>query len=107
MHLLLKALLPLVIAGAICAASADQEVQIFLPDSVQYKSYPGLLGVSSAVILGNPAEGPYTVRAKLRPGARVPAHFHPDTRTVTVISGIYYFAEGESFDEGKLQGYGP
>ena len=106
MNQLLKALLPLALAGIISAASAE-EVKIIAPNSVEYKSYPNLPGVWVALVSGNLKQGAYTVRTKLMPGTIVPAHFHPDTRTVTVISGTYYFAEGDTFDESKLQGYGP
>jgi len=37
----------------------------------------------------------------------VPAHYHPDQRVITVISGTYYLGGGEKFDEGALKPYGP
>jgi quercetin dioxygenase-like cupin family protein len=107
MNRFVEVLVLLALAGVIDIASAQEGVKIFVPDTVEYKPYP-LPGVSFAVMSGNPEQqGTYTVWAKLIPGTKIPAHFHPDTRTVTVIAGSYYFAEGDSFDEGKLQGYGP
>ena len=45
-------------------------------------------------------------RIKFLPGMKVMPHWHPDTvRTVLVISGTFYFAVGEQWDEGKLKAY--
>ena len=66
-------------------------------------------GVSIAVFLGNPKEaGPYGVRAKLPPNWRIAPHTHPEEgRVNTVISGTFYWAKGDTFDESKLQAFGP
>jgi quercetin dioxygenase-like cupin family protein len=96
-----------VLVGIACAAFAVEEVRIVAPGEVQYKSDPSVPGVGVALMSGNPKEGFYTIRAKLAPDTKVPAHFHPDARTVTVIMGVYYFAVGDRFDEGRLRGYGP
>jgi len=66
-------------------------------------------GVSIAVFLGNPKEtGPYGVRAKLPPNWRIAPHTHPEEgRVNTVISGTFYWAKGDTFDESKLQSFGP
>ncbi|HEU4383098.1 MAG TPA: cupin domain-containing protein [Anaeromyxobacteraceae bacterium] len=56
-------------------------------------------GVHVAAISGKPREsGPYVLRIRLGPGARVAPHVHPDARTVAVISGEVLIGFGESFD---------
>jgi len=60
-----------------------------------------------AVVSGNPEDGFYTLRVKFPKGVKTPPHYHPDTRTVTVISGTYYFGEGVTFEPHKMQGYPP
>jgi quercetin dioxygenase-like cupin family protein len=89
------------------AVSAADPVKILAPDAVAFKSDANIPGVAIALIAGNPKEGAYTIRAKFSTGVRIPAHFHPDERIVTVISGKYFFAAGDKFEEGALQGYGP
>ena len=66
-------------------------------------------GVSIAVFLGNPKEpGPYGVRAKLPSNWHIAPHTHPEeARVATVIAGKFYWAKGETFDESKLQKFGP
>ena len=89
------------------AVPAAEPVKILAADAVAFKSDANIPGVAIALIAGNPKEGAYTIRAKFSTGVRIPAHFHPDERIVTVISGTYFFAPGEKFDEDALRGYGP
>ena len=88
-------------------AQAADEVKIISPDSVVYRAESSVPGVSTALIDGNPKQGPYTVRAKFAQNVKVPAHFHPDTRIVTVLSGTYYFGSGDKYDFAAIKGYGP
>lgn len=65
-------------------------------------------GMKMIMVYGDPAKpGPYVFRAKIPAGYRLPAHRHPDQRVVTVLKGTYYSAAGETFDESKLQKFGP
>jgi quercetin dioxygenase-like cupin family protein len=97
------------VAAMILAAGSAvaNDVKILAPDALAFKTDANVPGVAIALIAGNPKEGAYTIRAKFATGVRIPAHFHPDERIVTVISGTYYFAAGDKFDEGALKGYGP
>lgn len=96
-----------VLAIGLSPVFAQDEVRIVMPDSIAFKSDANVPGVAIAVVAGNPKDGPYTIRARLSPGVKIPAHFHPDQRVVTVISGIYYFGAGDTFDEGRIRGYHP
>jgi quercetin dioxygenase-like cupin family protein len=61
-----------------------------------------------AVLVGNPLEhGPYMVRVKVPHGVKLMPHRHPEDRTYTVISGIFYIGLGDQFDAEKLQAYPP
>ena len=97
----------LALAGLSVAAVAADRATIVTPEQVALKPVPGLDGVSAAFIAGDPAHGAYALRARIAAGARLPPHTHPDTRTTTVLSGTYWFAEGGTFDETKLHAYGP
>ena len=85
------------------APAAD--VRVIAPGNLSFRADTNVPGVSVALIDGNPKEGPYTVRAKFAENVKIPAHFHPDTRVVTVLSGTYYFGTGDQYDEGAIKGY--
>jgi len=98
---------------AICAAgvSAPAHAQdadpsiVKLPQDIIYK---GLAGAPQHVTLfGDSSKlGLYVDRIKFMPGMKVMPHWHPDTvRTVLVMSGTFYFAVGEQWDESKLTAY--
>jgi quercetin dioxygenase-like cupin family protein len=87
---------------------AADPIRAMTVDSIEFKPDAAVPGVATALIAGNPKQGPtYTIRAKFSPNTRVPAHFHPDQRVVTVISGTYYLGSGEKFDESAMKAYGP
>jgi len=83
------------------------DIKILSPDSIAFKADANIPGVAIAVVAGNPKDGPYTIRAKFSPGVRIPAHFHPDERVVTVISGTYWFGAGDKAEDAGLKPYGP
>jgi len=65
-------------------------------------------GGQMAVLSGDPGKaGPFTVRLKMPAGYRIPAHQHPHSEPVTVISGEFIFAVGNKLDEGSAQKLGP
>jgi quercetin dioxygenase-like cupin family protein len=104
---IVQSLAGLLFLGFSSLAVSAGEVTILAPDAVAFKADANIPGVAIALIAGNPKEGAYTIRARFSTGVKIPAHFHPDERVVTVISGTYYFAAGDKFDEGALKGYGP
>jgi quercetin dioxygenase-like cupin family protein len=91
----------------IAPISAGEAIKVVAPDAIDYVQEAKVPGVATAIVAGDPAQGPYTMRARLAPGAKVPAHTHPDERTVTVLAGIYYLGIGMSFDENQLHAYEP
>ena len=98
----------LVMAFCSVAAFAADPIRAMTVDSIDFKPDARLPGIASALIAGNPKQGPnYTVIVRFSPGTRVPAHYHPDQRVITVISGTYYLGGGEKFDESALKPYGP
>ena len=86
------------------AQNADTSV-VKLPQDIVYK---GLSGAPQHVTLFGDSSQPglYVDRIKFMPGMKVMPHWHPDTvRTVLVMSGTFYFAVGEQWDESKLKAY--
>lgn len=99
------AALLLLLAGA--AAAQPAGVTIVAPDSLVWRSEPAAPGAAVAVVSGDPKSGPYVLRVRFAQGTRSAPHRHPDTRTVTVLQGRYFFATGTRFDESALKGYDP
>jgi hypothetical protein len=59
-------------------------------------------GAKLAVLSGNPsAPGPFTIRAMLPAGYKVPPHFHATDENITVISGEFGVGMGETLDMAK------
>ena len=72
-----------------------------LPEDVKFpEASPG--ASRTRTLLGDPrAEGLYVTRTLIPKGAQTIPHTHPDSRTVTVLSGICYYGRGEVFDESQ------
>ncbi len=92
---------------AMADAVSGPSVAILAPEDVRYVEDARVSGVGVAVVSGDPRSGFYTLRVRFAPGVKVPAHLHPDDRTVTVLSGTYYFGVGERFDADGLAAHGP
>ena len=101
----MKQVLLAVTAVLLSAATPAQEAPILItPDDVKWVDAPPSLppGAKVAAIFGDSKkEGPFTMRAKLPANYKVPPHFHPDTETVTVLSGAFYASMGDVFDAAK------
>jgi quercetin dioxygenase-like cupin family protein len=61
-------------------------------------------GLEQLNLIGDPAKsGPYTLRLKFPKGFKIAPHTHPDSREVTVLSGVFATGYGETFDGAKLK----
>ncbi len=61
-------------------------------------------GMEQLNLVGDPAKsGPYTVRLKFPKGLRIAPHTHPNSREVTILSGVFATGYGETFDSAKLK----
>lgn len=100
--------LGLSLAAAALAQSSGESIAI-LPRDIVWKASAGSPGLETAVTFGDPTKpGPYALRVKFPAGYKLMPHFHPDEwRTGVVLSGNYYFALGEQWDESKLRVYPP
>ena len=76
-----------------------------LPHDIIYKGLPG--SPQHVTLFGDSSQpGLYVDRIKFLPGMKVMPHWHPDAvRTVLVVSGTFYFAVREQWDESKLKAY--
>jgi anti-sigma factor ChrR (cupin superfamily) len=59
-------------------------------------------GAQAAIVSGDPSkDGPYVVRLKVPGGYKIPAHNHPTTEYVTVLSGTFNLGMGDQLDQTK------
>jgi anti-sigma factor ChrR (cupin superfamily) len=57
-------------------------------------------GAEITVLSGDPfKEGPYVLRLKEPNGYKIPAHNHPTTEYVTILSGNFHIGMGDKLDE--------
>jgi quercetin dioxygenase-like cupin family protein len=90
----------------VSAQSQDANTGVLrLPQDIVYKGLPG--APQHVTIFGDSSKpGLYVDRIKFAPGTKVMPHWHPDSvRTVLVLSGTFYFAVGEQWDESQPQAY--
>ena len=103
----MRKLLPFVmIATALSVAPASaQSVTVATPQKLQWADAPQFgKGVKIAVIMGDPGQaGPYVVRLDVPPHTTFPAHTHPDTENVTILSGTLGVGLGSKVDKSKGQ----
>ena len=79
--------------GAIAQAQNTPGVMALTADEMRWSSQGGLAlpGMEQVNLIGDPSKpGPYTLRLKFPAGFKLPPHFHPDAREVTIYraSGI-------------------
>ena len=95
--------LAFVLAGTNAVVADDMRMPINSKD-VKWGPAPPVFpkGAQIAVLSGDPfKDGPYAVRLKLPTGYKIPAHNHPTTEYVTVISGTFNLGMGDKLDEMK------
>ena len=104
--ILLATALAVVAAGVMAQEVAPQGVAA---DAVKWGPAPAVLpkGGQMAGLSGDPGKsGPFTVRLKMPAGYKIPAHQHPHSERVTVISGELRFGTGDKLDEDRAQRLG-
>jgi quercetin dioxygenase-like cupin family protein len=88
----------------ITLAFEGQGVAVTLPQNIRFKS--PLVGVPGvATLFGDPTKPELFVQqVKFPAGFKLMPHWHPEAvRTVVVLSGTLYYANGEQWDESKLE----
>lgn len=75
---------------------------MFTPSNIKWGAAPNIMpaGAKMAILIGNPdKKGIYVARFKLPANYQLPAHVHPSTEYVSVISGTLYLGQGNKLDE--------
>lgn len=72
------------------------------PGDIQWGAAPAVFpkGAEMAVLSGDPGKADiYVVRLKMPSNYKIPAHWHPTSEYVTVISGSFHIGMGDKLDE--------
>ena len=102
MHTMKVAVVFLVISGA--TAVAQQMPMPMNAGDLNWGPAPNVLprGAQIAVVSGDPSKDAlYVVRLKLPANYELPAHNHPTSEYVTVISGDFHIGMGDKLDRQK------
>jgi len=94
------------LARSFAQETQSAEMHLYRPTAIDWKAGPAALppGAKMVVLEGDPTkEGPFLVRFQFPQGYHVPAHTHPKTERVTVISGALYLATGEALDRSSAK----
>ena len=88
--------------GPAMAQSKPGHVMV-MPTALKWVDVPSLPPGAKIAILQGPmnAAVPFTARLRFPANYRVPAHFHPATEHVSVLSGTLYMGLGEVLDTAK------
>jgi hypothetical protein len=92
--------------GALMAETDATSVLALTPVEMKWKKQGGLAapGMEQLNLVGDPARlGRYTLRLKFPKGLKIAPHTHPDSREVTILSGVFATGYGETFDNAKLK----
>jgi quercetin dioxygenase-like cupin family protein len=103
---MVKLVLGILALSLTASVGLAEEMTVKTPGSVKWGPPPPALpkGAQLAVLAGDPgASGPYVVRAKLPAGYQVPAHNHPTTENVTVLSETFHIGMGDKLDKKHAQ----
>lgn len=95
--------------GASAALAQSDGHKMVKPDELKWTDVPSLpAGAKLAVIEGPLNEAvPFTFRLKLPANYKIPAHSHPATERVTVLSGTFNIGMGDKLDPQKTSAMGP
>jgi quercetin dioxygenase-like cupin family protein len=107
--MLSRSLLTAAAFAALCAtALAAPNPVVVNSQAATWQASP-LKGTQMSPIVGNPnvAGAYYAYLLKVPAGTHVPAHFHQQRETVTVISGVMMFGIGDAMDVAKMLTLGP
>jgi hypothetical protein len=97
------ALMTFVILGATGSLADDMKMPMN-GKNIKWAPAPPFFpkGAEFAVLSGDPSkDGLYVVRLKMPAGYKIPAHNHPTTENVTVVSGNFHIGMGDHLDEKK------
>lgn len=91
-------------ATTLAFSQAQPRVGFTTPAEMVWNEIPSAPpGVRAVLLAGDPSKpGPYTIRVRLPANTLVLPHFHEDTRYVTILSGHWATAAGDTYSESAM-----
>jgi hypothetical protein len=90
------------------AQNAAAEVDPASPDRARESGYMPSSRIRVVNLSGSPQKpGPYRMRVSLPPDFRDGPHSHSDTRQVSIVSGTWYFGQGDGVDPASAKKMSP
>jgi quercetin dioxygenase-like cupin family protein len=82
---------------------------LLAPSQLVWKDAPAVAPGAKIGVIEGPLDKavPFTFRLALPANAKIAPHVHPAFERVTVLSGTFYFAQGDTYDTSKTQALGP
>jgi quercetin dioxygenase-like cupin family protein len=76
---------------------------------LQWNDAPSVGPGAKIAVIEGPLDKPvpFTFRLRMPANMKVAPHVHPAFERVTVLSGTFYFAHGDTYDEAKTRALGP
>jgi quercetin dioxygenase-like cupin family protein len=92
--------------GGSTLAFAQDAVVATLPQDIHFEGPVGAVGL--ATLYGDPKKaGVFSERVRIPAGFKIMPHWHGETRMAIVLSGTFYYANGDQWDESKFKAYPP
>jgi quercetin dioxygenase-like cupin family protein len=74
-----------------------------IPEEMKWERGSPSANLRANLVGDDQKSGMYMYRVRFPANFKVPPHFHPDERIVTVMSGTLYVGYGEQFDESAMK----
>jgi anti-sigma factor ChrR (cupin superfamily) len=81
-----------VVAAVAYSAGEAAKPVTFTPDQLKWAPAPGIQGVMTAVVWGDPATGPHAAFDKFTAGFDTPLHTHSSNNRIVVLAGTMAMA---------------
>jgi len=87
---------------ATTASAQSEHHKMIQADDLKWIDVPAMPGAKMTVLEGQVnKQGPLTFRIKFPANYEIPAHWHPTTEHVTVLSGTLNLGTGDKLDKSK------
>ncbi len=91
-------------AASVFSQTQKSSTKVVFPSEIKFTINPNdPAGLQTVLLDGDPTKSElYTMQIKIPANIKLLAHWHPETRSVIVLSGTFYYGYGGKFDEKKL-----
>jgi quercetin dioxygenase-like cupin family protein len=105
----IAAVLALAAASSLAHAQATHTHRLLSTGDLTWSDAPAVGPGARIAVIEGPLDKPvpFTFRLRMPANLKVAPHVHPAFERVTVLSGTFHFAHGDTYDEAKTRALGP